>query len=83
MPWNILVEDIDFAVETSLAVSRNKVYSSSQTLPSKSMPGLIAGQGMTSVRLELTGMDSQLGLGFFNSVPALYQVGLLSMHLDN
>ena len=75
MPWNILIEDIDFAVRDPLTLKRSHAYGYIPSSHRNSKAGLIADQGNTLMRLELMGMDSQLGLGFFNSVPAKYQVG--------
>lgn len=75
MPWNILIEEVDFSVKNPLLESSHDVRRHSLMSTHKSsMAGLNAEQGRWSVRLGSVGMEAQLGLTFFRCVPAQYQV---------
>ena len=75
MPWNILIEEVDFSVKNPLLESSHDGHRCSLVSTHKSsMAGLDADHSKVSVRLGSVGMEAQLGLTFFNCVPAQYQV---------
>ena len=73
MPWNIPVEDVNFAVKNPLLAGGGSGKSSPSDVAYKnSVMGWMGGPRKWSE--GSTGMEDMLGLGFFNSIPAQYQV---------